>query len=369
LQATPSAVLGTNSVNTLEMASAYGTLAAGGFHYAPTGVSSITTADGRVLYRADATPTKAVPPAVASLATRILEGVVEPGGTGYGANIGRPQFGKTGTAQALHDAWFVGAIPQLVAAVWIGFPQGQISMVPPRTRIDVLGGTWPASIWKTFMLRATRGMKVEDFPKPKRRSVTLPVDITQNCLPNRFTPPDHIRRRTYLAGTQPRQECTKPSSFQTLEVPDVRGLAEGTATEALRRAGFRVSTVEEAASAPQGTVLSQQPDGDTQAKQHSIVVLSVASGVPPPPTPSPSPSPTPSVAPGPQFVTVPNVVGRSRLDALRRLHSLGFVTTVIRRTCDLGARCEVGSDSVWSVTPSAGHRIVTGSSIVVRVNP
>jgi penicillin-binding protein 1A len=365
LKAEPSAVLGVNSVNTLEMASAFGTLAAGGFHSQPTGVSSITTADGHVIYRADATPTKAVPPAVASLATRILEGVVQPGGTGYGANIGRPQFGKTGTAQALHDAWFVGAIPQLVAAVWVGFPQGQISMVPPRTRIDVLGGTWPASIWKTFMLRATRGMKVEDFPKPKRRTVTVPVDVTQDCLPNRFTPPDHVRRKTYLAGTQPKQGCTRPSSFQSLDVPDVQGLAEGTATRTLREAGFRVSTVEEAASEPQGTIVSQQPAGGAQAKQHSVVVLVVASGE----SPTPTPSPTPSVSPSPQFATVPDVVGRSRFDALRRLQSLGFGTTVIRRTCDLGARCEVRTDYVWSVTPSAGHRISAGSSIVVRVNP
>jgi len=142
-------------------------------------------------------------------------------------------------------------------------------------------------------------------------------------------------------------------------------LAEGTAARTLRDAGFRVSTVEEAASAPQGTIVSQQPPGGAQAKQHSVVVLVVASGEAPPPTPSP----TPSVSPSPQFVTVPDVVGRSRFDALRRLQSLGFGTTVIHRTCDLGARCEVRSDYVWSVTPSAGHRISTGSSIVVRVNP
>jgi serine/threonine-protein kinase len=206
---------------------------------------------------------------------------------------------------------------------------------------------------------------VEDFPKPKRRTVTVPIDITQDCLPNRFTPPDRVRRKTYLAGTQPKLECTKPSSFLSLAVPHVQGSAEGTATRALRNAGFRVSTAEEPASAPPGTVVSQQPAGGSQAKQHSIVVLVVSSGE----SPSPTPSPTPSLSPSPQFVTVPDVVGRSRVDALRRLQSLGFATTVIRRTCDLGARCEVRTDDVWSVTPSAGHRITLGSSIVLRVNP
>ena len=52
-------------------------------------------------------------------------------GTGTAANIGRPQIGKTGTAMDHSDAWFVGAIPQMVASVWIGYPQGQIRMEPP----------------------------------------------------------------------------------------------------------------------------------------------------------------------------------------------------------------------------------------------
>ena len=326
-------------------------------------MSEITGADGRVLYKANDTPTKAVPPAVTSLAVRVLEGVVQPGGTGYGANIGRPQFGKTGTAQALHDAWFVGAIPQLVVAVWVGFPQGQISMVPPRTRIPVLGGTWPASIWKTFMVRATRGMKVEDFPKPNRRFVTVPVDVTQDCLPNRYTPPSDIRRRHYLAGTQPKQTCTKPSSFQNLGVPAVVGSTRGTATRILERAGFRVDVHEQPSTSTEGTVLAQDPAGGARARQHSIVVLTVAAR-------SPTPSPTASVSPLPPTVLVPDVIGLPRREALDQLRRLGFTTTVVVGPCNLGTGpCEDRSGYVWSVTPSAGHRIAAGSSVVVRVNP
>ena len=51
-----SAVLGTNEVNTLEMASAYGTLATGGVHAQPVPVSRITDARGEVLWEADAAP-------------------------------------------------------------------------------------------------------------------------------------------------------------------------------------------------------------------------------------------------------------------------------------------------------------------------
>ena len=42
--------------------------------------------------------------------------------------IGRPAAGKTGTAQEYRDAWFVGYTPDLVASVWVGYPEGQIEM-------------------------------------------------------------------------------------------------------------------------------------------------------------------------------------------------------------------------------------------------
>ncbi len=51
-----SAVLGTNEVNTLEMASAYGTLATGGLRVRPVPVSRVTDARGTILWEADIAP-------------------------------------------------------------------------------------------------------------------------------------------------------------------------------------------------------------------------------------------------------------------------------------------------------------------------
>ncbi len=155
LAAVPSAVLGVNEVSTLEMASAYGTLAHLGRHVQPTPAITITGSDGELIYQATPEPEQVVAPSIASEAVDILTGVVS-SGTGAGANIGRPQFGKTGTAQNASDAWFAGAVPQLSTAVWVGFPQGQIPMCCGNVRIStVYGGTWPASIWRAFMLEAT----------------------------------------------------------------------------------------------------------------------------------------------------------------------------------------------------------------------
>ena len=41
------------------------------------------------------------------------------------ADIGRPAAGTTGATDDGRDAWFVGYTPDLVAAVWLGYPGEQ----------------------------------------------------------------------------------------------------------------------------------------------------------------------------------------------------------------------------------------------------
>jgi penicillin-binding protein 1A len=95
--------------------------------------------------------------------TQILEQNVL-GGTGTAAQIGCPAAGKTGTTDEFNDAWFVGYTPKLATAVWVGYPDAQVSM--EATRIgSVAGGTWPAMIWHDFMITA-KGEYCEDFPPP-----------------------------------------------------------------------------------------------------------------------------------------------------------------------------------------------------------
>jgi serine/threonine-protein kinase len=63
----------------------------------------------------------------------------------------------------------------------------------------------------------------------------------------------------------------------TATVPDVTSLDVDTATATIASAGFRVKTVDEAVSDPSldGTVLSQTPDANTEAKPGSLVTLTV----------------------------------------------------------------------------------------------
>jgi 1A family penicillin-binding protein len=307
LAAVPSAVLGTNEVDTLQMASAYGTLATMGEHTDPMAVTKITDAAGTVVYEADPQPEQVVNSGVAWTVDQILQKVVQYG-TGSQANIGRPVAGKTGTAQQWSDAWFVGFTPQLVAAVWVGFPQGRIRMVAPRTRLDkVLGGRWPAEIWHAFMVNATRGMPVMNFRRPNFRYVAVPVDVTRGCLPNTWTLPDDIQVIQYFDGTQPRYRCNQPSGPQPIAVPSVVGMSEEAAVALLKSYAFVVYVTVEDAPGAQGLVLSQDPAAGSIALQRTIVTIHVASGAPPPSpvpsplpsesTPPPSPTPTPSPSP------------------------------------------------------------------------
>ena len=272
-----SAVLGTNESNTLEMASAYGTLATGGAHVDPVPVISVTDAQGGSLWQAHPSPKQVLEPQIATVANGILEDAVSYG-TGRSAIIGRPQFGKTGTADTHTNAWFVGAIPQLTAAVWVGFHEGLIPMEPPRTRITVFGGTWPAQIWRLFMLRAASSLPERDFPTPVVGYLSISVDVSQSpyCLPNAYTLPQNIDTLQFIEGTEPTEVCTTPTKVQSVPVPSVIGLDQATASLWLEDAGFYADVRVERSTQPPGTVIYQSPAAGTDAKQTTTVTITVS---------------------------------------------------------------------------------------------
>ena len=357
LAAVPAAVLGVNEVSTLEMASAFGTLANAGRHVQPTPVFSVTTSDGDVIYQAPSRAQQAVEPAIAAEAVDILKGVVS-SGTGVGANIGRPQFGKTGTAQNASDAWFVGAVPQMVTAVWVGFPQGQIPMCCGNVRISIVyGGTWPASIWRAFMLAATRGMPAKEFGTDVDY-VRLRVDVTQGCLANPYTPPGDVDVLRFPSGAEPTLEvCTEPSSSQLPEVPSVIGLDRQAATSALHNAGFVVATVFVQSDRQPGTVIAQDPGGGSRLILTGTVTITVAKG-----------APEPTVAP--DLAPVPNVVGMQRGAAEAAIRQAGFVASVSYEKCDPDDHsCDDRQGVVWSQSPDAGAQRELGSTVTIFANP
>ncbi len=138
-------------VTPLEMADAYATIANGGYHIAPTIIDHVVFPDGKV-DRSIGNPPKhrVFSDGEAYTAIQVMKGVITKG-TGTSADYGCPAAGKTGTAENMDNAWFVGFTPRLSTAVWVGYPQGNIPMP------DGFGGALAAPIWHDFMQSASSG--------------------------------------------------------------------------------------------------------------------------------------------------------------------------------------------------------------------
>ena len=123
---------------------------------------------------------RVIPEGVAYVVTKILEENVRYG-TGTAAYFGRPAAGKTGTTDNHADAWFVGYTPTLDAAVWVGYPQGEIPMTNVHG-IAVSGGTFPAQIWRKFMEPALGSLAPQDWSAPKHLPTWKPFQRGKYAL-------------------------------------------------------------------------------------------------------------------------------------------------------------------------------------------
>lgn len=161
----PSIGIGSYETSPLEMATAYAAFTRNGRTLRPTPVARVTAPDGTVLeeHLGRFAGEQAIGPATARLVTSALWDVVE-SGTGTRATFGRPVAGKTGTSDEYQNAWFVGYTPQFASAVWVGHPEGQVSMRNVAGFARVTGGSIPALIWADVMYAVHQGLPVMGFP-------------------------------------------------------------------------------------------------------------------------------------------------------------------------------------------------------------
>jgi len=148
--------LGAIGVTPLEMAGGYATFASNGWYSEPTVIVRVTDSGGNVLLDNTPKPSLVLDPWAAASLNSVLQGVIS-GGTGTAAQIGRPAAGKTGTTSSERDVWFVGYVPQLAAAVWIGNDDNR------PLGGGATGGGFAAPIWRDFMLQALKNEPVQSF--------------------------------------------------------------------------------------------------------------------------------------------------------------------------------------------------------------
>jgi len=205
----PSIALGTAQVSVVDMAAAYATLANHGTTIEPTTIRRITLPNGEILEPEQKVLESAVSPGNAYLLTKVLEQVLIRG-TGVGARLGRPAAGKTGTTNLYVDAWFVGYTPDLVTAVWVGYPQGSIPMTAVHG-IRVAGGTFPATIWRLFMTEALRGVPPRPFRLPRSELIVVEIDPVSGLLAAPWCPGE---RQKMLRQLAPTEYCPLPPTPQ-----------------------------------------------------------------------------------------------------------------------------------------------------------
>ncbi|MEH1929936.1 transglycosylase domain-containing protein [Nostoc sp.] len=155
--------LGAIGVTPLEMASAYATFANYGWQSPPTVIARVTDSSGNVLLDNTPKPQLVLDPWASAAIIDVMRSVISDG-TGKGAAIGRPAAGKTGTTSSEKDIWFVGTVPQLTTAVWVGRDDNR------QLADHATGGVLVAPIWKDFMQKALKNVPVENFKPPSQFS-------------------------------------------------------------------------------------------------------------------------------------------------------------------------------------------------------
>jgi penicillin-binding protein 1A len=155
--------LGAIGVTPLEMASAYATFANYGWQSPPTIIARVTDSNGNVLLDNTPKPQLVLDPWASAAIVDVMQSVVNEG-TGKGAALGRPVAGKTGTTSSEKDIWFVGTVPQLTTAVWVGRDDNR------QLASRATGGGMVAPIWRDFMQKALKGVPAEKFKPPSQFS-------------------------------------------------------------------------------------------------------------------------------------------------------------------------------------------------------
>ncbi len=225
-QADLSIALGGGEVTLLELTTAYGAFANGGYRVQPFAIQSIRNAQGEVRYDH---PSPAPQRVLDERVTWLISDILKDDNArmlGFGRNsmlkLDRPAAVKTGTTTNFHDNWTVGYTPSLVVGVWAGNANHEAMH-------NVSGLSGAAPIWAQAMRAMLAGTSEEEFQKPDGL-VQVEVCALSGLLP---TPacPNH-KLEWFIEGTQPTQ---LDNLYRLVELDTASGQLADNTTPAERR--------------------------------------------------------------------------------------------------------------------------------------
>lgn len=146
---TTNAWLGSFDVRPVDLAAAYAVFPRRGSYTEPYLIHEVEVA-GRTVYRRTPGFHYVLRPDTCDEITGALREVLRVGtASGYGGKTlasNHDVAGKTGTSDGVYDAWFVGYSSDVTIAVWIGFPDGNRTILKDGT-----GGSLAFPVWKKIV--------------------------------------------------------------------------------------------------------------------------------------------------------------------------------------------------------------------------
>lgn len=163
--------LGPCDITVAEMASAYTAFANKGIRSAPLLVTRIEDNQGNVVAEFQPRMNEVISTESAYKMIEMLRGVIDHGTGGrlrYRYGIEGPVAGKTGTTNRNSDGWFVGFVPRLVTACWVG---GEDRDIHFNTTSMGQGAATALPVWAYYMKKVFRDKTLgyaedEDFDIP-----------------------------------------------------------------------------------------------------------------------------------------------------------------------------------------------------------
>jgi penicillin-binding protein 1B len=214
----PSIALGAFEVTPLEMARAYGVLAAAGVRSPSRSVLAIMAPDGEPVFPQRDGAERVATEAQTYLVTSALRGAVERGtGRGLRANgFSGLVAAKSGTSNDFRDGWFIGYTPTVAVAVWVGFDDGQ--------SLGLSGSRVALPIFARFMAAAT-GRYGDEGPwassgfDPPAGLEVVEVDPATGL---RAGPGCPGSPEIFVRGTAPRRSCSPYGYYRSRGAGDNR---------------------------------------------------------------------------------------------------------------------------------------------------
>jgi len=120
-----SAALGSSEVRMIELVNGYSTIASSGHFKEPRLIRKIETSNREIKTPKQAQLGDSLSPDVTFIVRSLLRSVVTDGSGRGLKSVKRQVVGKTGTTNQARDAWFVGSLPDVSFATWVGFDNGR----------------------------------------------------------------------------------------------------------------------------------------------------------------------------------------------------------------------------------------------------